>query len=114
MSIHFYFCSHISVLIQAQLCFSHIFFFNVFNFVYFFFQLIVPACKGVYIKVLSRLELLYKDSRTIPVVNNVLGRTLMNIRGCLRQGCPGSMGWFSVAIDPLLVYLERRLMGIPI
>ena len=66
--------------------------------------LAVLQAKCVSIKVLSRLEFLYKDSRTIPVVNNVLGRTLMNIRGCLRQGCPGSMGWFSVAIDPLLVY----------
>ena len=30
------------------------------------------------------------------------------------QGCPSSMNWFSFAIDPLLLFLERRLDGIPI
>ena len=74
----------------------------------------VLQAKGLSQKVISRISNLYNDSRTIPVVNNVLGKVLMNIRGCLRQGCPGSMGWFSVSIDPLLVYLERRLMGITI
>ena len=42
------------------------------------------------------------------------GQPLRNIRGSLRQGCPGSMGWFAIAIDPLLIYLEKRLSGIPI
>ena len=51
--------------------------------------LAVLQAKGVSMKVPSRLDLLYKNSRTIPGVNNVLGRTLMNIQGCLRQGCPG-------------------------
>ena len=74
----------------------------------------VLSAKGVSEKVTSRISLLYKDSITIPVVNNILGKPLMNIRGSLRQGCPGSMGWFGVAIDPLLVYLERRLLGITI
>ena len=30
------------------------------------------------------------------------------------QGCPSSMNWFTLGIDPFLVYLERRLEGIPI
>ena len=74
----------------------------------------VLLAKGVSQKVISRISLLYMDHRTIPVINNILGRALWNIRGSLRQGCPGSMGWFSVSIDPLLVYLERRLLGITI
>jgi hypothetical protein len=74
----------------------------------------VLLAKGVSEKVTSHIIRLYKDSITIPVVNNIQGRPLMNIRGCLRQGCPGSMGFSSVAIDPLLVYLERRLLGITI
>ena len=51
---------------------------------------------------------------TIPVVNNVRGKAIKNIRGSLRQGDPGAMGWFSVAIDPLLILLLRTLTGIPI
>ena len=47
-------------------------------------------------------------------MNNVLGKPLINKRGNLRQGCPGSMGWFGIAIDPLLTYLLKRLSGIPI
>jgi hypothetical protein len=65
----------------------------------------------LHVQGVSRISTLHKDSITIPVVNNNLGKPLMNIRGCLRQGCPGSMGWF---IDPLLKYLERRLQGITI
>ena len=48
------------------------------------------------------------------VVNNLLGETFLNIRGSLRQGDVPSMFWFATGIDPLLVYLERRLKGIPI
>ena len=74
----------------------------------------VLQAKGVSEKVTSRITRLYSDSITIPVVNNVQGRPLKNIRGVLKQGCPASMGWFSVGIDPLLLYLERRLLGITI
>ena len=34
--------------------------------------------------------------------------------GSLRQGDVPTMYWFGVGIDPLLIYLERRLSGIPI
>jgi hypothetical protein len=74
----------------------------------------VLLAKGVSKKVTSRINRLYQDSITIPVVNNIQGKAMMNIREYLRQGCPGSMGYFSVAIDPLLVYLQRRLLGITI
>ena len=74
----------------------------------------VLRAKGVAEAVISRISNIYQDSVTIPVINNVLGQPLKNRRENLRQGCPGSMGWFGVAIDPLLVYLEKRLTGIPI
>ena len=48
------------------------------------------------------------------VVNNLLGKSFPNNRGSLRQGDVPSMFWFAVGIDPLLVYLEKRLSGIPI
>ena len=48
------------------------------------------------------------------VVNNVQGRAFPNIRGSLRQGDIPSMFWFAIGIDPLLIYLDRRLQGIPI
>ena len=74
----------------------------------------VLLAKGVSETVISRIKNIYDDSLTIPVVNNVLGKPIENRRGNLRQGCPGSMGWFGVAIDALLIYLLRRLSGIPI
>ena len=74
----------------------------------------VLRAKGVSEAVLSRLANVYDDCITIPVVNNVLGRPITNRRGNLRQGGPGSMGWFATAIDPLLIYLDRRLTGITI
>ena len=74
----------------------------------------VLSAKGVSQEAISRLSHIYEDSITIPLVNNVAGKPLSNIRGCLRQGCPGSMGWFGLAIDPLLLYLAKRLLGIKI
>ena len=47
-------------------------------------------------------------------MTNVQGRAFPNLRGSLRQGDIPSMFWFAVGIDPLLLYLERRLRGIPI
>ena len=74
----------------------------------------VMRAKGVSEQVISRLSNIYKNSITIPVINNVPGQPLHNLRGSLRQGCPGSMGWFSLGIDPLLLLLERKLQGISI
>ena len=42
------------------------------------------------------------------------GRPVVNKRLSLRQGDRPSGIWFCYAIDPLLVYLEKRLQGIPI
>ena len=70
--------------------------------------------KGVNSVTLSRLESLYSGGITIPVVNNIPGRAVRDRRGSLRQGGVGSMEWFAVGIDPLLIYLDRRLVGIPV
>ena len=70
--------------------------------------------KGVNPLVVDRLFRIYSDSTTTVVVNNVRGKTIDNRRGSLRQGDIPSMFWFSVGIDPLLVFLDRRLSGIPI
>ena len=68
--------------------------------------------KGLDKKVINRLQNLYSNSMSIVVVNNVWGKTVMNIRGSLRQGDLPSMHLFSFGIDPLLSYLEKRLRGI--
>ena len=39
---------------------------------------------------------------------------MKDIRGALRQGGVGSMEWFAIGIDPLLIFLEQNLNGIPI
>ena len=70
--------------------------------------------KGLDVRVISRLKNLYKDNLTIVVVNNVQGKSVKNIRLSLRQGDLPSMHFFSFGIDPLLVYLEKRLQGIVI
>ena len=70
--------------------------------------------KGVSMEVISRLQRIYASSITIVVVNNLLGATFSNFRESLRQGDIPSMFFFGVGIDPLLVYLDKRLAGIPI
>jgi hypothetical protein len=70
--------------------------------------------KGVSQAVVNRIQRLYSESTTVVVVNNMLGKSIPNTRGSLRQGDVPSMYWFGVGIDPLLVYLEKRLTGIPI
>ena len=51
---------------------------------------------------------------TIVVVNNVLGRSFVNLRWSLRQGDLPSMHWFAYGIDPLIDFLNNRLQGIVI
>ena len=68
--------------------------------------------KGIAEAALDRFSNLYKDGITIPVINNVPGKPILNDRLSLRQGDRPSGVWFCYGIDPLLVYLERRLQGI--
>ena len=65
-------------------------------------------------KVLNIISGLYKNNLTITVVNNIKGKSFRNNRGSLRQGDLPSMTWFSYKIEPLFLYLDRRLAGIPI
>ena len=70
--------------------------------------------KGCDERVVKRLERLYSNSHTIPVVNNILGTMIKNIRGFLRQGDIPSMFWFAVGLDPLLYFLVKRMKGITV
>ena len=63
---------------------------------------------------ISRLEGLYGGSITVPVVNSLQGRENHDVRNALRQGRVRSMDWFAVGIDPLLVFLDKQLKGIPV
>ena len=47
-------------------------------------------------------------------MNNIPGKKIHNLRRTLRQGdCPSS-NWFCYGIDPMLMYLDKRLTGITI
>ena len=75
---------------------------------------LVLSKKGVCEEVIRRIKRLYGESISVVVVNNLLGKAFSNLRDSLRQGDVPSMFWFGTGIDPLLLYLEKRLMGIPI
>ena len=85
-----------------------------FDYTVFSWVFLVLQKKGLAEEVISRIRNLYCNRITIPVINNITGQGINNIRATLAQGCPSSMNWFAIAIDPLLVYLEKRLEGIPI
>ena len=74
----------------------------------------VLAKKGLHSDVINRMRRYYKNWVTIPVINNIQGKKIQNTRRTLRQGdCPSSI-WFNYGIDPLIVYLDKRLQGITI
>ena len=68
--------------------------------------------KGVRSQTTDRLRNLYSNGITVPVVNNVALSAIKDVRGSLRQGGTGSMEWFALGIDPLLIFLEQNLSGI--
>ena len=72
----------------------------------------VARAKSLDNRVMDRINNVSSNRISIPVVNNVPGKAILNLRGTLSQGCPSSMNWFAIGIDPLLVYLEGRLQGI--
>ena len=70
--------------------------------------------KGLSKQNLSKIKRIYEGGITIPLINNIAGRKIKNLRGTLRQGyCPSS-NWFCYGIDPLIIYLQKRLSGIKI
>ena len=65
-------------------------------------------------KVIRLLHNLYSNNITIVVVNNLLGKSIVNIRWSIRQGDRPSSILFCYGIDPHLAWLDKRLRGIPI
>ena len=74
----------------------------------------VLETKGVNIVTINRLQNLYAKCITVPVINSIPRKAVYDIRGALRQGGVGSMEWFAVGIDTLLIFLEQNLVGIPV
>ena len=74
----------------------------------------VLARKGVRDQVIQRLKNLYAENITVVVVNNSMGKAIMNVRWSLRQGDLPSMFWFAYAIDPLIIFLDNKLKSIPL
>ena len=68
--------------------------------------------KGVNDITIKRLENLYENGLTIPVINGMPRKAIKDVRKSLRQGGLGSIDWFSFGIDPLLIFLELNLTGI--
>ena len=65
--------------------------------------------KSLQHEAIDRLKRYYNNSITIPIVYNVPGKRFTNTRLTLQQGdCPTST-WFGYGIDPLLVYLDKKL-----
>ena len=85
-----------------------------FDFMVLLWILKVLKAKGLAEKVINHILNLYSNNITIVVVNNVLGESFLNLRGSVRQGDRPSSILFCYGIDPHLVWLDRRLRGIPI
>ena len=68
--------------------------------------------KGVNETTIKRLENIYENGLTVPVINGTPRKAIKDIRKSLRQGGLGSIDWFSFGIDPLLIYLDLNLTGI--
>ena len=73
-----------------------------FDFMTFSWVFLVLRAKGVCEEVISRLQNIYKNRVSIPVVNNTACRSIRNTRGSLAQGCPSSMTWFAPGIDVIV------------
>ena len=74
----------------------------------------VLLAKGLDKQVVNRLYNLYSNHLTVVVINGVQGRCFPNTRWSIRQGDRPSSIFFTYGLDPLLIWLEKRLTGIPI
>ena len=74
----------------------------------------VLSKKVVYEEVIQIIRRLYDQSISVVVMNNLLGQAIQNLRCSLSQGDVPSMFWYATGMDPHLVYLDKRLEGIPI
>ena len=68
--------------------------------------------KGLPMQAILRLKNLYRDNVAVVVFNNIPGKCIKDLRLSLKQGDVPSMHLFSCGIDPLLMYLDKRLKGI--
>ena len=59
----------------------------------------------------NRFLYMYRDAVIRVIVNNQVGKEI-KIKRCVRQGAPPSMLLFLYNVDPVIVFLERRLTGI--
>ena len=85
-----------------------------FDFMVLYWVLKVLKAKGLDQAVIDRLNRLYSNNFTIVVVNNLLGKCIPNNYMSIRQGDRPSSILFCFGIDPHLIWLERRLLGISI
>ena len=85
-----------------------------FDFMVLHWVLRVLKAKGLDQQVITRLTNIYSNNLTIVVVNNILGKVIPNNYWSIRQGDRPSSTLFCYGIDPHLVWLERRLKGIPL
>ena len=74
----------------------------------------VLNAKGLDQRVIDRLTNIYSNNLTIVVVDNMLGKVIPNNYWSIRQGDRPISTLFCYGIDPRLVWLERRLTGIPL
>ena len=59
----------------------------------------------------ARFLNMYRDAAIRVVVNNEVGKEI-KVKRCVRQGAPPSMLLFLYNVDPVIVFLEKRLTGI--
>ena len=76
--------------------------------------IMVLKAKGLAVGVINHINNLYMNNFSIVVVNNIPGKKFENVRGSIRQGDKPSSSLFCYGIDPHLVWLDKRLRGIPI
>ena len=62
-------------------------------------------------KLTNRFLNMYRDGAIRVVVNNVVGKEI-KVKRCVRQGAQPSMLLFLYNVDPVIIYLEKRLKGI--
>ena len=71
----------------------------------------VMLAKGLSQDNTARFLNMYRDAAIRVVVNNKVGKEI-KVKRCVRQGAPPSMLLFLYNVDPVIVFLEKRLTGI--
>ena len=82
-----------------------------FNLVSIFWIAMVMLAKGMSERNVQRFKNMYRDAEIRVVVNGVVGGAI-KVKRCVRQGAPSSMLSFLYNMDPVILYLEKRLKGL--